>query len=119
MEPSLLPAFSAPKGVSSPLSLAASSALTPARAGAMAPNAARAAVARMMLFILCLRSRSEGAAQGQRNVVAVGQRIAGRIDGRAAGERGREFNEGHGLADELCVGHGELPHAQVVALHAQ
>src|SRR5690606_36183038 len=74
MVPAALPAFSAPTGVSSPPSLAASSGLTAAWAMPVASTAAPAMAARVnfcLVFILCLPVASEGILDGERREVAV------------------------------------------------
>src|SRR5690606_39279936 len=72
MVPAALPAFSAPTGVSSPPSLAASSGLTAAWAMPVASTAAPAMAARVnfcLVFILCLPVASEGILDGERREV--------------------------------------------------
>src|SRR5690606_39260813 len=74
MVPAALPAFSAPTGVSSRPSLAASSALTAAWAMPVASTAAPAMAARVnfcLVFILCLPVASEGILDGERREIAV------------------------------------------------
>src|SRR5690606_13943839 len=74
MVPAALPPFSAPTGVSSRPSLAASSALTAAWAMPVASTAAPAIAARVnvcLVFILCLPVASAGTLDGERREVAV------------------------------------------------
>src|SRR5213075_93509 len=64
-------------------------------------------------------SVSEGAAQGQRQEVSVGQGVALAVDGIAAGKGRRVVEARHSLADVVRVIECELPYAEIGALYPQ
>src|SRR5687767_6882631 len=83
MVPALLPAFSAPTGVSVDLSLVASSALTAARAGAQAASRAASSKECFAFFVMvCLTDFLKGAGNVEGHEVAVLQGLAERQHSR-------------------------------------